>query len=237
MDHLKMYNICGLDVLAEFRYPRMKRLAEKYRCDFSAEPRLVLPFNEEKFEYYHGRYPRMSEENCEVMSSAFSFYRALLGFGGFFLHSSAVVVDGRAYLFSADSGTGKSTHTQLWLRRFGDRAYILNDDKPAVMLADGQLFAWGTPWSGKSDLNENRCVPLQGVCFIERSEKNSIRRIDASEALPEIIRQTLRVLETEDMERLLALLDKALPLCRCWRMGCNISPEAAELSYSAMTGE
>ena len=95
MDHLKMYNICGLDVLAEFRYPRMQQLAEKYRCDFQGEPRLILPFNEEKFEYYHGRYPRMSEENCEVMSSAFSFYRALLGFGGFFLHSSAVVVDGR----------------------------------------------------------------------------------------------------------------------------------------------
>ena len=71
------------------------------------------------------------------------------------LHSSAVVVDGYAYLFSADSGTGKSTHTGLWKQHFGDRAYIINDDKPAIRKVDGEWYVFGTPWSGKTDTSVN----------------------------------------------------------------------------------
>ena len=90
----------------------------------------------------------------------------------------AVVVfamDGQAYLFSADSGVGKSTHSRLWQQVFGDqRVTIINDDKPALRLRDGVWYVYGTPWSGKYGLNHNLCYPLAGICFLERSKTNKI---------------------------------------------------------------
>ncbi|MBR4622721.1 MAG: hypothetical protein IKO44_04195 [Ruminococcus sp.] len=228
------YSICGLKVRAEFRLPRMIALAEKYRCEIEGEPDIELPFSDERFEYYRKKYPAASDSDCEVLSSGYCFYVQLFGYGAFFLHSSAVVVDDKAYLFAADSGVGKSTHTQLWLKHFGERAYILNDDKPVIMQREGKIFAWGTPWSGKSDLNENRCVPLQGICLLERSLENSIRPASFSEALPMIMKQTIMMLDEAEMDGLLTVLDEILPKCRIWRMGCNISEEAAVMAYEEM---
>ena len=71
------------------------------------------------------------------------------------LHSSCVVYEDKAYLFSAPCGTGKSTHTQIWLKRFPG-AYILNDDKPAIRIMEDGVYAFGTPFSGKTDLNVNK---------------------------------------------------------------------------------
>ena len=74
-----------------FKYPRMQSLSDKYCSEFSGEPEILLPFDRERFEYYHGIYPRMTEENLEVMSSGYNFYKKLLDHDSFFLHSSAVV--------------------------------------------------------------------------------------------------------------------------------------------------
>ena len=78
-----------------------------------------------------------------------AFYARLLQYDGMLLHASCVEKDGKAYLFSAKSGTGKSTHTHLWLRAFPD-SRIINDDKPAVRRMDGTFYACGTPFSGKN---------------------------------------------------------------------------------------
>ena len=151
------------------------------------------------------------------------------------LHSSAVVVDGEAYLFSAPSGTGKSTHTGQWLRLFGDRAAILNDDKPAIMLRGGSVTACGTPWSGKSDLNINAEFPLRGICILGRSSTNHIEPVSADAAVYSLLDQTLRPEDPSEMAALLSCIDKAVSSVRVWRMGCNISTEAAQMAYDAMS--
>ena len=99
------------------------------------------------------------------------------------LHASAVVVEDEAYLFSADCGTGKSTHTSLWLKYLADKnPYILNDDKPAIRVTENGIFAYGTPFSGKNDINENKKVKVKGICFLEQAPQNSIEKLEISEA-------------------------------------------------------
>lgn len=162
------------------------------------------------------------------------FYTSLINYDGILLHSSCIAVDGIAYAFSADSGTGKSTHTSLWLKHFGDRAHMVNDDKPAIRIIDGKVYACGTPWSGKYDYSTPELVPLAGICFLERSEENHIKPAETSKAIYNIFAQTVRKIGTQRMEKLLEVLDNLFKLVPIWDLGCNISDEAVMTSYNAM---
>lgn len=176
----------------------------------------------------------MDLDSAEYLGTGAAFARALLKFNGFQLHSSAVMLDGKAYLFSAPSGTGKSTHTEKWCRLFG--AKLLNDDKPALRLQDGKWMAYGTPWSGKHDLSTPTGVPLGGVAFLQRAEENRIRKLDPQEAVPMIISQSLRFLNPEQMDLQLTLLDKLLRQIPVWLLECRNDDEAAYLSHRHMGG-
>lgn len=171
-------------------------------------------------------------DNAEYLATGSSFGKQLLYFDGFQLHSSAVMLDGKAYLFSAPSGTGKSTHTQKWCRLFG--AKLLNDDKPVLRLQEGQWIAYGTPWSGKHDLSTPAGVPLAGIAFLQRSEENSIRRLTPQEAVPMLISQTLLYLNQEQMILQLNLVDQLLRQIPVWLLQCRNDDEAAYLSLENM---
>ena len=146
--------------------------------------------------------------------------------------------DGRAYLFSADPGTGKSTHTSLWQKYFGeDEAKIINDDKPAIRLVDGELYVYGTPWSGKTDKNINMRVPIGAIVCLERSENNWVKEITPKEAIPFILQQTIRPENKSEMINLLTILDKVLRTIKVYRMGCNMDMEAVEVSYNSIKVE
>lgn len=179
--------------------------------------------------------PHLSAEDCEYLSSGASFYKQLLCYDGMMLHASAVVVDGKAYLFSAPCGTGKSTHTKLWLSVFGERAYILNDDKPALRLIDGIWYAFGTPWSGKNDCSVNIGVPVAGICLLYQANKNTIIPFSGKDAIFAILEQTIRPTEVTLQEKLLESLDKLITTIPVWKMGCNMEEKAALVSYKAMS--
>lgn len=171
---------------------------------------------------------------AQYLGTGAIFARELLKFDGSFLHASAVVLDGKAYLFSAPSGTGKSTHTEKWCRLFGAR--YLNDDKPALRLVDGVWMAYGTPWSGKHDLSSNEGVPIGGVAVLGRGEENTITRMQPAQAMPWIMSQTTYRLGREDMEKQLALMDRFLRQVPIWQLSCRNEDAAAFVSRDAMVG-
>lgn len=149
-------------------------------------------------------------------------------------HGSTVAVDGKAYLFTAKCGTGKSTHTRLWRQVFGARTVMVNDDKPFLKVTERGFLACGSPWSGKHGLDSNITVPLQGICILERGKENEIRRISPEEALPMLLHQSYCPLAESKHTRfveLVRLLAETVPL---WQMRCNMDPSAAEVSHSAM---
>lgn len=183
------------------------------------------------------KFPDLIDNDAEYRASSACFYSSLSLFDGMMLHSSAVVVDGKAYLFTADSGTGKSTHTSLWLKMFGDRAYILNDDKPALRWEDGAWYAYGTPWSGKHDISVNARVPLGGIAVLERAEQNSIEPYTDEAAADFFCKQIQKTYRPDRMGLILEILDKLLSTAPIWKLKCNMDPEAAIVSYEAMSGE
>ena len=185
--------------------------------------------------YKLDRWQTLTEEQAVYMESGTQFYRALLDFNGMMLHASAVAVDGKAYLFSGQSGIGKSTHTGLWQQTFGDKVKLFNDDKPALRRLDGEWYAYGTPWSGKHGININMKVPIAGICFLKRGEENKIRRLSPIEALPQVLMQTLR--KFKDAERLslmLALVDRLVQEVPVYELYNRPEAEAALLSYETM---
>ncbi len=224
------YKIANLTIQMS-SFGRTVAQAEPYRCE-PAQPDIIIRSD---WQALQKAQPHLSDEDCEYLSTGGSFYRQLLNFDGMLLHASAVVLDGRAYLFSAPCGTGKSTHTKLWLKVFGDRAYILNDDKPALRFEDGVWYAYGTPWSGKHDISTNVRAPVAGICFLRQAKENVIRPFSGSKAIFALLEQTARPAGPQLRGQLMMLLDKLLTNLPVWEMGCNMDPQAALVSYEAMS--
>lgn len=149
-------------------------------------------------------------------------------------HGSVIAVDGEGYLFTAKSGTGKSTHTRLWREYFGERAVMVNDDKPLLHITDSGVTAYGTPWDGKHRLSTNIAVPLKGICILTRDTTNHIEQAESHAVYPLIVQQTNRSLSSDGMKQTLSLIDRMLNVVPVYRLGCNMDTEAARVAYEGM---
>ena len=158
-------------------------------------------------------------------------------FDTFVFHGSVIAVDGKGFLFTAKSGTGKSTHTRLWREYFGTKAVMVNDDKPMLKATDSEVIAYGTPYNGKHNLGENIAVPLKAICILTRGEKNTIVSIDRSEAYSMLLQQVYRPQDPLQMVKTLKLVDKMAENVELYRLACNMDIEAAEVAYNGMKGE
>jgi len=186
--------------------------------------------------YRRDKYPAdISENTLAYMEAAYQFYLELINFDGFYLHASAVVVDGRAYLFSGHSRAGKSTHTRQWQQIFGEKAVVINDDKPALRRIDGIWYAYGTPWCGKDGINTNMRAPVAGVCFLKKATQNKIRSLDSFEAMQNVLGQTIYKFQSADkLDKMLGHLDCFLREIPVYELENLPQPEAARLSYETM---
>ncbi len=232
---MKKYKIADLVVSMDPKFQPLLPQSEAYiycgneksYCEILTPPEVV--------DSYRARFPDAEESLIEYMHTGAVFYTNLIHQGGMMLHASAVEMDGKAYLFSAPSGTGKSTHTSLWVKEFSPRAAILNDDKPAIRINSEEISVYGTPWSGKTNQNLNHKVPLQAIAFIKRGEKNEIHRISSISAIEKILSQTVRSSDKNTMERLLDILGQIVQRIPVYELSCNMDPEAAHIAYNTMS--
>ena len=151
------------------------------------------------------------------------------------LHSSSIILNGSAIAFSAKSGTGKSTHTGLWREMLGERAVMINDDKPLIAVSDSAVTAYGTPWDGKHRLSTNTGAPLKAVCILERSEENRIAEITKSDCYNMLVQQVYKPTNPQKLIKTLQLIDRLTENVKLFRLGCNMKPEAAEISFGKMS--
>ncbi len=234
---MAVYDIAGLKVKIVDPKGRTKKQGIAYLSENQDENQhidITVDITQKRILDAVREHPEMNQNDWEYMLSGSDFYTELIKFNGILLHSSCVVVDDMAYAFSADSGVGKSTHTQLWLKHFGKRAYMLNDDKPAIRIIDGEVYACGTPFSGKYDYSAPKIVKLAGICFLQRSEDNWIKPAETGKAVFNIFSQTIRKLNAQKMENLFDVLEQIFAMVPLFEMGCNISDEAVMTSYNAM---
>lgn len=229
-----LYRIAGILTEMEPEYARLRESAAKYleKGDGPPDVRAILPgsFAEQKKK----QIPEMDDELIEYFYTGVLYSYRALDYGVFVLHGSAISCDGKAYVFSADSGTGKSTHTAYWREAFGDRVGVINDDKPAIRLERNGFDVYGTPFSGKTSLNENVSFPLGALCFIYRSEHNEIRRIGPDEAVPLLLKQTLRPANESKLDKALSLADEFLRRVPVYSLGVTNSVSSAIFAEKAL---
>ena len=230
-----IYKIAEVNVDMNTRYPRLLKQSEAYISD-STEAQMKIHLSDEFLEKCRKENPHLTLDDCEYRWMGSEFYNNLPVFGGFMLHASAVVHNQKAYLFSAPSGTGKSTHTQLWLKHFDD-AYILNDDKPAIRVVGQDIYVYGTPWSGKNDCSRNERVSLGGIAVVRRAKENSIRKLDTEEAVFVLLDQTARTISPIRIASRMDMIDKIVSTGKVYELSCNMDISAAMLSYETMSGK
>lgn len=205
-----------------------------YRCD-EQDSTISVDIKINPDEFREGAWNGLTGDPYIYLESGAHFQTQLLQYDGIVLHSSAVVVDGKAYLFSAPCGTGKSTHTGLWQTLFGEKASIINDDKPALRRIDGRWYVYGTPWCGKDGININSKAELAGICFLKQAKCNRIRRLSLQEALRKILWQTINKFKKEErVDLMLSLLEKLVYEVPVFELENKPELEAAQLSYETM---
>lgn len=174
----------------------------------------------------------------EYMYTGFAFSDRLTEIGGAVLHGSSIAYDHQGIIFSANSGTGKSTHANLWKERFGSNVTIVNDDKPAIRFYDGIPYLFGTPWSGKTDLNANVQVPLKAVVFIKRAETNWIERLNARDSIFNLMSQISRPYYDEKIGlKTIGIIEKLVQTVPIYRLHCNMSQEAVDTVVQQLNKE
>ena len=162
----------------------------------------------------------------------------LSGQGSILFHGSAICVDGRTYIFTAPSGTGKSTHSRLWRELLKDHDVVMiNDDKPFLKVEEGHVTACGSPWKGKEGLGCNMSAPVEAICSISQGTQNVIKEATPDEMYPIFYEQSLRPFDKEGTENYLHILDVLTRSVRLYKLECDISLEAARLSYETMAGK
>ncbi|MBQ4644660.1 MAG: hypothetical protein IJB72_02760 [Clostridia bacterium] len=228
---MEKFLIAGLKTEYDILYDRLKEHSEPYKSDFDGEPDIRIELKEEDYVRRQEKTPRAPLDIIEYVAVGTVFNRELMNHNGIMLHSSCVEKDGYAYLFSADCGTGKSTHTHLWLKNLSGTR-IINDDKPALRLEDDVWYAHGTPFSGKHNESTNTKVPVRAIVFIERAEKNEVSRLDTAEAIKLIFKQLLTARDREIGFKLLENVDLLLTKVPVFLLKCNMEDEAAITSYN-----
>lgn len=175
-----------------------------------------------------------SDEYLETLSVYRKIAGEMLNRDTLLMHGSTIAVDGKGYLFTAKSGTGKSTHTRFWRETFGDRAMMVNDDKPLLRITEEGTRVFGTPWDGKHHLSTNTSVPLKAICILERGEENEIQQVEPGQVLPLLLQQCHRPRDPRSLAKVLSLLDRMTKNVKFYRLRCNLDPEAARIAFEGM---
>ena len=175
-----------------------------------------------------------SDEYLETLAVYRKIAGEMLDRDTLLMHGSTIAVDGEGYLFTAKSGTGKSTHTRFWREAFGDRAMMVNDDKPLLRIGAEETRVFGTPWDGKHHLSTNTSVPLKAICILERGEENEICRVEPGQVLPLLLQQCHRPRDPRSLAKVLGLLDQMTKNVKFYRLRCNLDPRAATIAFEGM---
>ena len=135
----------------------------------------------------------------------------------------------------AESGTGKSTHTRLWLENIPG-TYLLNDDSPIVAVEEGVVVVYGSPWSGKTPCYRQECVPVAALLRLEQKPENNIRQLGTVEAFTALQPSCPPCLMKDDplQDALVDFVGRVIERVPAYRLGCRPDAEAARLSHDTI---
>ncbi len=150
-------------------------------------------------------------------------------------HSSVIRYNDEGYMFLGRSGTGKSTHSSLWLKNI-DGTSLLNDDNPVIRLIDGKAYIFGTPWSGKTPCYKNEVVPLKAVVRLSQAPHNRITRLSKLQSYASLLPScSCMRWDRQATDSLHRSVEKVISRVACWHLECLPDAEAAHTCFDAVT--
>lgn len=217
-------------------YPELKNFLNDYLVS-DITPDFSITINEDEIlaEREATSDKQFSPTYLETLATLRKLAEILPSYNRILMHGASISYHGHAYLFTAPSGTGKSTHIRLWKKYLGDDVKIVNGDKPFISL-DGDPFIYGSPWAGKENWHRNCCMPLKGICFVQRGTENSIRKIEPFECLSLLFKQVYLPSSTDAAGLTLELVDALTKKVPLYLLTCDMSEEAVQCSFEGLTG-
>ena len=231
--------LAGLTIEMNTRFEYVEKFCSDYIVENPGKPTDIAAYaapEQVKEEMRHAEEP-VSEEYTETLALYRSIAEQLPKFGCFVFHGAAISFGGKGYLFTAPSGTGKTTHICLWRKLLGDRVDIINGDKPILRVDGDSVSVCSTPWAGKECWQKNVKMPLAGTCIINRGTDNQCIRQNPQSVLKDVMHQIYLPKNPQSMGLTLENLDRLLKLVPFYRLTCDISENAVKASFEAMTGE
>ena len=232
---MTVIKIADLSIGIENRYEHILLQARDYITD--SEPVFTVSVSEEEID---AERVRSATDRPRGYYESIVAYRKIAArlpeHDAFLFHGSVIEYRGLAYIITANSGVGKTTHTRLWMREFAGEVDIINGDKPIVRLIDGTPYAFGTPWQGKENYGKNACARLGGIAFLERGAVNLAGRISPSDAVTRFMKQIyIPKHSAAATVKTMSLADRVIRGVRLILLECNMEPEAAHVCRAALT--
>lgn len=229
--------LAQLNIKIEHIHEKLQSFCKSYIC-FNEEDDISIVLNQQDIERERKQADRDDYTDSYLESIAllrkigevFPTYNRLL------CHGAAITyADQGAFLFTAPSGTGKTTHINLWRKYLKDKVDIVNGDKPFLYVEDDQVQIYGSPWAGKEGMQKNRSDVLKGICILQQGKDNSILRLLADECLDKLLRQIYLPQDPAAAGCTLELFEKLIGLVPVYMMSCDISEEAVRTSFETLT--
>lgn len=225
--------LSDLKVAITHKFDFMTDFCKKYIADFDV-PDICAQALETAVLKEKEMVPTASIEVCESLCVYRAIAEQLPQFNRFVFHGAAIEYGGEAYLFTAPSGTGKTTHINLWRQHLGNAVGIINGDKPIINVTDKPIV-YGTPWAGKEGLHRNVSAVLKAICILKQGKTNNIVLLNAKDAVNHLMCQVYLPQNAIALSKTLQLLGEMLEKTPVYLLECDMSKQAFEVSFNKMT--
>lgn len=179
-------------------------------------------------------YKEINKNRIETVILYRKIIEASIAFGVFFMHGAVISVNNYTFMFTAPSGTGKTTHIKKWIDCI-DNSFIINGDKPLIRITDSSAIACGTPWCGNENLGVNTTAPLTAIILMERNENNYMEEISFESAFPFLVQQIYIPDNIDIAKKELELLSQLKDKVRFFRFSFNnFKSDCLPVSYNTL---
>ena len=224
--------LADINISIDIKYKYMFYLCQDYIIDKPNSIDITIKATDEEMQE---ELKAADDEFPEWYAEAIVCYRKicheLYRFNAIMIHGSAVEFDNKAYIFTALSGTGKTTHTELLKEYLKDKLTYINGDKPIIRKIDNDYYVYGTPWNGKEGYGENKKAKLSSIIFLERGMNNTVSDISNKEIIRKITEQVVLPNDAIESIKFLDILDDVLKSSKKYLLKCNMENDAPICTY------
>ena len=229
--------ICDVVFKIEYRYDFTFKILKDYLYDgeYSEFETIEISDKDIDLELSFSNGDASSAEHLAILRKMIKVL--LLKYNAVVFHGSAIKYNDKGFVFTAPSGTGKSTHTALLKKLLEDKVSYVNDDKPIIRVVDNVVYLYGSPWNGKHYLGENVKVKLEAICLLTRGETNVIKQISPEVALKYLLKQTVNYDSEDSAQKLFSVISKTVNQARLYAMACTKDISSAKCSFEGIMYE